>query len=91
MLRRHVAVDPCCPRRHQDRLRAVRDNDGNLSPVVSDKIVLDTTGPKARKLRPKKGADDVAPGTNIKMWSTEALDPATVTKANVVLKTDGHR
>ena len=68
-----------------------RDNDGNLSPVVSDTIVLDTTGPKARKLRPKRGADDVAPGTNIKMWSTEALDPATVTKANVVLKTDGHK
>ena len=25
------------------------------------------------------------------MWSTEALDPATVTKANVVLKTDGRK
>ena len=68
-----------------------RDADGNVSPVVSDTIVLDTTGPAARKLRPKRGADDVAPGTNIRMWSTEALDPATVKKANVVLKTDGHK
>ncbi len=68
-----------------------RDADGNLSPVVSDTIVLDTTAPTARKLRPKSGADDVARGATIKMWSSEALAAATVTKANVVLKTDGHR
>ena len=68
-----------------------RDADGNLSPVVSDTIVLDITAPKARKLAPKRGVDDVAPGTTIKMWSTEALAPKTVTKANVVLKTDGHQ
>ena len=68
-----------------------RDADGNLSPVVSDTIVLDTTAPTARKLRPKQGADGVARGATVRMWSTEALDPATVTKANVVLKTDGHK
>ena len=68
-----------------------RDADGNLSPVVSDTIVLDTTAPKARELRPKQGADDVAPGTTVRMRATEALDPATVTKKNVVVKTDGHK
>ena len=68
-----------------------RDGDGNLSPVVSDTIVLDTTAPRARKLRPKRDADGVAPGATIKMWSTEPLAPKTVTKANVVLKTDGHK
>jgi hypothetical protein len=62
-----------------------------VSATVSDTIVLDTTGPAARKLRPKRGADEVAPGTNIRMWATEALDPATVKKANVVLKTDGQK
>ena len=47
--------------------------------------------PKARQLRPQQGADDVAPGTTIRMWSTEGLDPTTVTTTNVVLKTDGHK
>jgi len=68
-----------------------RDADGNLSPVVSDTIVLDTTAPTVRKLRPKQGADGVARGATVKMWATEALEQATVTKASVSLKTDGHK
>ena len=66
-----------------------RDGDGNVSAVVSDTITLDTTGPKAKKLTPKKNAKDVKTTTKVKIKASEALKGSTVTKKNVFLKQKG--
>jgi subtilisin-like proprotein convertase family protein len=66
-----------------------KDADGNESAVVSDTVKLDVTGPKAKKLTPKKNAKDVKATTKIKIKASEALKKSTVTKQNVFLKQKG--
>ena len=66
-----------------------RDGDGNVSAVASDAITLDTTGPKAKKLTPKKNAKGVKTTTKVKIKASEALKGSTVTKKNVFLKQKG--
>jgi hypothetical protein len=61
------------------------DGVGNLSNPASDTIVLDTTAPKAKKLKPKKNAKDVKVGAKVSFVASEALDPSTVTKRTVKL------
>jgi subtilisin-like proprotein convertase family protein len=66
-----------------------RDGDGNQSAVASDAIALDATGPKAKKLTPKKNAKGVKTTTKVKIKANEALNKSTVTKKNVFLKKKG--
>ena len=63
-----------------------KDGIGNESPVVSDTITLDTTGPSADKVKPKKNATGVSPKTKVKVFASEALASNTVTAKSVVLK-----
>jgi hypothetical protein len=68
-----------------------RDADGNESLVVSDTITMDTKGPKAKKLRPAKGADDVARSVTVKVKASEKLMAASVRAKTVFLKAAGSR
>ena len=68
-----------------------RDTAGNVSAAVSDTVVLDTTSPRATKIKPKKNAQDVGAKAKVRVVASEVLDPTTVTKRSVVLKHDGVR
>ena len=63
---------------------------GNVPAAVSDTVPLDTTGPRATKIRPKKNAH-VGPKAKVRVVASEVLDAATVTKRSIVLKHDGVR
>ena len=56
---------------------------------MSDTITLDTTGPKAKKLKPKKNAKDVKATTKVKVVASEKLTKSSVTKKTVFLKEKG--
>ena len=62
------------------------DGVGNVSAAASDTVVLDTTAPLVKKVTPAKNAKGVNPKTKVRIKATEALNPATVTAKNVVLK-----
>lgn len=71
------------------------DAAGNVT-TVSDTISLttaviaaDTTGPNSKKFKPAKNATGVKPTAKVKVLPVEALAPASVTKASVVLKIKG--
>jgi hypothetical protein len=66
-----------------------RDGSGNLSPAASDAISLDSTGPRATKVRPKSGAEGVNAGIKIRVVASEALNPGSITKKTVVLRQKG--
>jgi len=66
-----------------------KDADGNESSLVTDTIVLDTKGPRAKKLSPAKGAERVGPGVKIKVKASEKLDKTTVRRKGVFLKKQG--
>ncbi len=66
-----------------------RDSVGNVSTTVSDSIALDTTSPRAKKLKPRRNAHDVGPRARVRVVATEALDPASITKGTVVLRHRG--
>jgi hypothetical protein len=66
-----------------------RDSVGNVSAAVSDSIVLDTKSPRAKKLKPRRNADDVRPRARVRVVATEALAPASITKSAVVLRLRG--
>lgn len=63
-----------------------RDAAGNISAASTDTIRLDTTAPRASKVKPAKNATGVKPTAKVKVFATESLDKATVTKKTVVLK-----
>ena len=65
------------------------DGIGNLSVPVSDTIVLDTTGPTAKKLTPKKNATGVSGKTKVTFVANESLDPTTITRWTVRLTAHG--
>ncbi|HXH80078.1 proprotein convertase P-domain-containing protein [Nocardioides sp.] len=80
-----------------------KDGVGNVT-TVSDTITLDTTvpapapvptppvdtvGPLAKKFKPGKNATGVKPTARVKVFASEALAAASVTKATVVLKKKG--
>ena len=66
-----------------------RDASGIESAVVSDTIVLDTTGPKSKKLKPQNNAKAVKVTTKVKVVASEKLTKGSVTKATVFLKQKG--
>ena len=66
-----------------------RDSVGNVSTTVSDSIALDTKSPRAKKLKPRRNADDVRPRARVRVVATEALDPASIAKGTVVLRHRG--
>ena len=66
-----------------------RDGSGNLSPAAGDAISLDTTGPRATKVRPRSGAEGVNPGVTLRVVVNEALAAGSVTKRTVVLRQKG--
>ena len=66
-----------------------RDGSGNVSATASDAIALDSTGPRATKVRPGHGARDVKGGVTIRVRVSEALAVASVTKKTVVLRQKG--
>ena len=66
-----------------------KDADGNESAVVSDTVKLDATGPKAKKLTPKKNAKGVSVTTKVKIKASESLTKSSVTKKTVFLKQKG--
>ncbi len=67
----------------------IRDGSGNLSPVVSDAITLDSRGPRVIKVKPRRDRDGVRPDARIKVITTEALAEATVTSTTVFLSRKG--
>ena len=66
-----------------------RDGSGNVSAAVSDTVVLDTAGPKAKRVKPKDGSKDAKVTAKVKVVASEALAPGSVTKRTVVLKQKG--
>ncbi len=66
-----------------------RDGSGNLSTAATDTIVLDSVGPTAKKLTPKKNATDVEVTSQVKIKASEALKGSTVTAKTVFLKAKG--
>ncbi|RYU10649.1 Ig-like domain-containing protein [Nocardioides iriomotensis] len=60
-------------------------NDRQSAPV-SDDIVLDSTPPEVKKVKPARGATGVRRDARITLKLTEALDPASVDRHSVVLK-----
>ena len=66
-----------------------KDGAGNESTVVIDSIVLDTTGPRARRVTPAKSATGVAATAKVKVNANEALRPGTVSAKTVFLKQQG--
>jgi subtilisin-like proprotein convertase family protein len=66
-----------------------RDGSGILSPVASDAISLDSTGPRATKVRPRGGAKHVGVDVKIRVVASEALAAGSVTKRTVVLRQKG--
>ena len=77
----------------QDGSRTVfaqfRDGNGNLSPVVSDSITLDTAAPRGIKVKPRNRRAGVKPTARVKVIATETLARASVTPASVFLKHKG--
>ena len=72
------------------------DDFGNLSPAVSDTIVLDTrvpdtTAPTTKRLTPKHKKKNVSVNTKVSFVASERLDAATVTKRTVKLTADGKK
>ena len=66
-----------------------RDGSGNLSPAVGDAITLDSTGPRATKVRPRSRAEGVNPGVTIRVVADEGLTAGSVTRRTVVLRQKG--
>ncbi len=66
-----------------------RDAEGNVSAAVSDTIVLDQTPPRAVRHRPQHRMRAVGVSRKVKIWVSEALDPATVSNQTVVLRRKG--
>jgi hypothetical protein len=66
-----------------------RDASGIESAVVSDSIKLDTTGPRAKKLKPHDHASSVKVNTNVKIVASEKLMKGSVSKKTVYLKEKG--
>jgi pectate lyase len=62
------------------------DASDRQSAPVSDDIVLDTTAPRVKKLKPAPSATGVRRDARIKLRLTEALDPASVDRHSVVLR-----
>ena len=66
-----------------------RDGSGNVSAAASDTVVLDTVGPKAKRVKPKDGSKGAKVTAKVKVVASEALAPGSVTKRSVVLKQKG--
>jgi hypothetical protein len=67
----------------------VRDGSGNLSPVVSDTITLDTRAPRGVKVKPRRDRSGVQPSAKVKVIATEHLDRDCVTSTSVLLTRKG--
>jgi subtilisin-like proprotein convertase family protein len=68
-----------------------RDAIGNVSTPASDTVLLDTTSPTAKKVKPQRNARDVGRRVRVRVVVTEALDPTTLSKQTAVLKRNGVR
>jgi subtilisin-like proprotein convertase family protein len=66
-----------------------KDASGNESTVVITSIVLDTTGPRARKVSPGRGDTGVKASAKVKVKVSEVLDASSVSKRTVFLKRKG--
>jgi hypothetical protein len=65
------------------------DAAGNVSAAVSDTITFDAVKPQVGLTRPATGADGVRAGKNIKVFFSEKVARATLTKTNVKLMRKG--
>ena len=62
---------------------------GTCRTAASDAISLDTTGPRATKVKPRSGAEGVNLGVTIRVVANEALAAGSVTEKTVVLRQKG--
>ncbi len=74
-----------------------RDEAGNVSTTVLDKIILDTVHPRVIKKSPagapggisaKVGAKNVSPTANVTATFSEKMNPRTITNKSIILRRD---